>query len=460
MSLCPSTNCELLLVVNTGTTIQNFEFYDCNSNFQSLSISPDLDYYINYCSISTYTGNSFNIINLGQVEYVLTALGCCNNDKMYIGVPDNFDDFQIQDTIYSNSYTSTINPEIKNGCYQIFEKFDYSLLPILDINYYYTVIESPLIYTSQDCDFCLTDNPCDNPYPKPTPSHEIYNPSIQPRNECDVITLFPMSAQCFSVEPSNNESYDGSVGVGITGGTPPYKIEWKNGNKSSAISNLGYGNYPVKITDFYGDFVVELVCSLGANFTPTPTPTQTPSPTPSPTPGETPTSTPTPTPTKPKAWFIYSKCGNLYEPPTVIVQAVPGPYMSTSTYFINNGSCYVFLNVSPQIPNFPPNYNVVISQTNYFINNQSNQSNSLIRTFKNCTECENSIEPAPKICTPFTLFNETKVQQTYSYVDCKTNITISGQPILPFQLINLCSFNAPVVSNSNVVINQLNGTCP
>lgn len=127
-------------------------------------------------------------------------------------------------------------------------------------------------------------------------STERPKPSIAPRNECDVITIFPMGAKCFTKEPTNVTTFDGAVSVGVTGGTPPYTIAWENGNVAPAITNLGVGEYPVTITDSYGDFVVNTTCVLAATSLPTPTPTQTPTPTPTPTPTITPTITPTPTP--------------------------------------------------------------------------------------------------------------------------------------------------------------------
>ena len=121
-------------------------------------------------------------------------------------------------------------------------------------------------------------------------------PSIAPRNECDVLTIFPMGAKCFSKEPTNVTTFDGSVAVGVTGGTPPYTIAWEDGSVAPAITNLGVGEYPVTITDSYGDFVVNTTCVLSATALPTPTPTQTPTQTPTPTPTPTPTVTPTHTP--------------------------------------------------------------------------------------------------------------------------------------------------------------------
>ncbi len=121
-------------------------------------------------------------------------------------------------------------------------------------------------------------------------------PSIEPRNECDVLTIFPMGAKCFSKEPTNVTTFNGSIAVGVTGGTPPYTISWENGNVAPAITNLGVGEYPVTITDSYGDFIVNTTCILSATALPTPTPTGTPTPTPTPTITPTPTLTPTATP--------------------------------------------------------------------------------------------------------------------------------------------------------------------
>jgi len=458
MSLCAFQNCELILVTNTGTTIQSFDFYDCAGELQNLSLTPDVDYYVNYCPTNGYTGTSVNIVDLGVIEYVLAAFGCCESDKIYFGVPSGFTDFQTGDTVYSESYFASTTNKTKFGCYNIVEEIDYLLFPILDLDLYFSVIESPLTYVSQDCTLCVSDYSCNQPLPTPTPSYSVINPIIQPKNECDVITLFPMSAQCFTVQPSSEGSYDGSVAIGITGGTSPYTIEWQNGNKSSAITNLGYGEYPVKITDYYGDFIVEKVCVLGVppSATPTPTPTITPTITPTPTPTTmvtTPTPTPTPTATTPKAWFVYSKCSQLYEPPTVIVQSVVGPYQSPNLYFQHNGECYVFTSIVGAIPNFPITYNVIVSQTNYFTNVSQ-------QTFTSCDECLVAVEPNIPVCQPYSLFNRSNVQQTYDYWDCITGQVITGLPIAPNQIINLCSFSTPVVSNPLVSITVLTGTCP
>jgi hypothetical protein len=131
----------------------------------------------------------------------------------------------------------------------------------------------------------LTPTPTNTPFLTPTPT-----PSSRPsfRNECDPITLFPLGVSCEVVNPTTPISFDGSVTLTITGGTPPYSIVWNNGvvNATSLI-NLKSGTYSATVIDYYGDFTASTICEVVA---PTPTPTTTPTPTP------TPSSTPAPVP--------------------------------------------------------------------------------------------------------------------------------------------------------------------
>ena len=106
-------------------------------------------------------------------------------------------------------------------------------------------------------------------------------PLYQLRNECDVITIFPLGVECFSTQPTYSTTHDGSVALLITGGTPPYQVLWNNGNISTSITNLGPGDYTSTVIDFYGDFTATTICTLtGATPTITPTPTPTPTPIP------------------------------------------------------------------------------------------------------------------------------------------------------------------------------------
>jgi len=99
------------------------------------------------------------------------------------------------------------------------------------------------------------------------------NITILPRNECDVLTIFPMGVMCDVTNPSTPKSYDGSASLIITGGTPPYTVVWEIGSVTDTITNLNVGNYTATVTDFYGDFVITTTCILSATTTTTTTTT-------------------------------------------------------------------------------------------------------------------------------------------------------------------------------------------
>jgi hypothetical protein len=85
---------------------------------------------------------------------------------------------------------------------------------------------------------------------------------IQPKNECDPITIFPMGVECFTIQPTFADSYDGVVGLGITGGTPPFTIKWDDGSIAPAKFNLNAGEYTATVVDYYGDFTATTTCVL------------------------------------------------------------------------------------------------------------------------------------------------------------------------------------------------------
>ena len=105
-------------------------------------------------------------------------------------------------------------------------------------------------------------------------------PPIEPKNECDVITIFPLGVECFTIDPTTSDSFDGAVTLGITGGTPPYEVVWENGSLAQSLSNIGVGEYNSIVTDYYGDFTAYTTCVLSAE-TPITTTTTTQEPLPS-----------------------------------------------------------------------------------------------------------------------------------------------------------------------------------
>ena len=99
--------------------------------------------------------------------------------------------------------------------------------------------------------------------------------SIKPVNECAIVTLFPMTAICNTTNPSTSQSYDGSISLMVSGGTPPYNITWEEGGSGPTKDNLGVGDYQATVVDFYGDFTANTICSLTAETTTTTTSTST-----------------------------------------------------------------------------------------------------------------------------------------------------------------------------------------
>ena len=97
--------------------------------------------------------------------------------------------------------------------------------------------------------------------------------TIEPRNECDVLTIFPMGVDCIIQNPTNDRTFDGAAALSITGGTPPYTVIWDSGGIAPTIYNLNAGSYGATVTDFYGDFIINTICVLTAETTTTTTST-------------------------------------------------------------------------------------------------------------------------------------------------------------------------------------------
>jgi hypothetical protein len=127
----------------------------------------------------------------------------------------------------------------------------------------------------------LTRTPTATPTNTPTPSRVV---SFVTKNDCDVITLFPLGVECQGINPSAPDAFDGKLLLKITGGTAPYNISWEGGQKTPYLFNLGAGFYGVTVVDYWGDYTAITNCQLiGPSQTPTNTPTPTLTPTASPT---------------------------------------------------------------------------------------------------------------------------------------------------------------------------------
>lgn len=82
-------------------------------------------------------------------------------------------------------------------------------------------------------------------------------------NTCDILTIFPMGLICSTSNAFTPFTSDGSIFLYITGGTPPYTINWTNGAHSQSLTNLQSGNYTATVIDYYGDFTATTTCTVG-----------------------------------------------------------------------------------------------------------------------------------------------------------------------------------------------------
>lgn len=251
-----------------------------------------------YTSLTTY-GNcaSCLALNTGTTQYsAVTFTNCCDSTDIltFNIIPSNF--------VYPFGNTVVYN----NKCYSLTNTTSAS-----------TITASFEFPTYQNCTFCKSDIPCPTPTPTPSVTATLTptptnTPSITPthtatptptktfgltptptyttttttravvKNECNVITLFPLGVVCSVTNPVVVSGF-GTMSLFITGGTPPYSIIWSNGVvDTTTISSVTPGTYSAIVTDYYGDFTASTTCTI-IGITPTPTPTLTPTLTPSPT---------------------------------------------------------------------------------------------------------------------------------------------------------------------------------
>ena len=247
-----------------------------------------------YTSLTTYE-NCVKCLNLntGTTQYsAVTFTNCCDATDIltFNIVPSNF--------VYPFGNTVVYNDK----CYSLTNTTSAS-----------TITSSFEYPTYQNCTFCKSEIPCPTPTPTPSVTATLTptptnTPSITPtrtatptptntfgltptptyttttttraivKNECNVITLFPLGVVCSVTNPVVVSGF-GTMSLFITGGTSPYSIVWSNGVvDTTTISGVTPGTYSAIVTDYYGDFTASTTCTI-IGITPTPTPTLTPSPT-------------------------------------------------------------------------------------------------------------------------------------------------------------------------------------
>ena len=126
-----------------------------------------------------------------------------------------------------------------------------------------------------------TPTPSITSTPFPTQTAPVY-PVVTGNTEVlSILTILPLTVTCYPISPSFYGGSDGSITLGINGGTPPYNIRWSTGAQGVQLTNLSAGTYSAQVSDYYNDFTTSINCTV-EQVTPTPTQTLTPTITPTP----------------------------------------------------------------------------------------------------------------------------------------------------------------------------------
>ncbi len=93
-----------------------------------------------------------------------------------------------------------------------------------------------------------------------------YGVTIKDETDCEIRSDFNIVEPAqLQLEPKVTDALDcintqsGEISLGITGGTPPYTIQWSNGSTSEILSGITSGQYAVTVKDASG-------CSINQSF--------------------------------------------------------------------------------------------------------------------------------------------------------------------------------------------------
>jgi hypothetical protein len=224
----------------------------------NLPAQPNTEFAFRYWSVFPYTFNpGFNVI---EVEGINKSYKAGFGVEIYSGSISALTAVTTTSTLSALTIFSSI--DLVGQTFDLGENSGYSCpegysLVVCDgPPYCAQILQTPCLGSPTP-----TPTPTITPTPTPTPLPLIFV------NECEPITLLSMSATCSIVNLTNKTGSTKSMIVNITGGTPPYTINWSNGSITSGISpqsinNLSAGTYTANIVDYWGDFSATTTCTI------------------------------------------------------------------------------------------------------------------------------------------------------------------------------------------------------
>jgi len=279
----PTTSCVCWSFQNAGGSIGNVSFVDCEIGATNVSIDVGATTYkcVTYGTTPSLNSGNIDITPLGTL--CTTGSNCGNGGgggtTSQTPTPTNTPT-KTPTSTPTNTSTNTQTPtntSTKTPTSTPTKSINASATPTS------TITRTPTITPTKTVTRTATMTP---------PPTQI-GPEIC---EDEFITILPLEVICEPTDATWSECNDGEIFLYIKGGTPPYKI-YINGvlTTQNPIVGLRPGVYEIRVEDFYGDYIIILLCEVKCP-SPNPTPTNTPSKgTRTPTPTKTPTRTPTPT---------------------------------------------------------------------------------------------------------------------------------------------------------------------
>lgn len=256
----PYTNCQTCLSTNDPVCLLSagtYEFKSCTTNdIKYFDITTNYLFYQG--AVVEYSGSCYYLVSASTItpEFSFSAItysGCGDSNCIPTPPPTPITSIYAIDCCGGKLYKLTSGQQRIVG--------DVYSLPPSD--FCYTIISQPSVLPSNidllnDTNFILVDD-CNSVGCQKCPDTPLTG---QTANECEPITIFPLGLTCNVVNPTIENPFGGVLSLIITGGTSPYTVVWTPGGTGTTLYNQPAGTYVATVTDYWGDFVEKITCTL------------------------------------------------------------------------------------------------------------------------------------------------------------------------------------------------------